>query len=168
MKHVRTQVKTTQTLKLVKNFCCFYHQSVKSQKCSPQSLLWGPAAASADEGAFATEPELQGMALEVVLLWLQNPLHLHKSMVPFPCFKYISWFKWLFPQTLFWFCLSATLLNPLIPSISIECLHKCWGEQDTPLTIPPSLCPYFPGGKYGINLLCSEIQDWLIKAVWKK
>lgn len=113
MKPVWTQVKTRQTWSLVKNFCCFYHQSVKSQKCSPQSLMWGTAAASADGGAFATEPELRGLSLEVVLLWLQNPLHLHKCMTPFLCFKCVSWFMWLFPQAVFWFCLSATLLNPL-------------------------------------------------------
>lgn len=76
---------------------------------------------------FATEPQLQGMPLEVVL-WLQNPLHLHISMIPLPYFKYVSWFMWIFPKTVFIFCLSATLPNHLGPSISTEYLHKCCGE----------------------------------------
>lgn len=131
---------TGQTLRLLKNSFCFYYQSVKSQKCSLQPLLWGSAAASAGGGAFAIKPELRGMAVEEVLLRLQNSLHLNKSIIPFPCFKNVSQVMWLFPQTVFLFCLSATLPNHLEPSISIECLHKCWGEQDT-LAIPPSLCP---------------------------
>lgn len=165
-KHIWTQVKTRQTLRFLKHFCCFYHQPVKSQKCSPESLLWCPAAASAGGWAFTTEPELWGTALEVVLLWLQHPLHLHKPMIPFPYFKYVSWFMWLFPQTVLLFCLSTSLLDHIGPSVSIECLHNCWGEQDTPLTISPFLSPY--SEVYGINLLCNEIQDCLTKAVWKQ